>query len=75
MNRGEDASTPADTRGVVEATRDACVAEALEVWEQAGMSGLCTEGRWELVIDRLRHLDCDALARQLSGEETTTRNA
>lgn len=43
------------------AVRDACIAEALAAHEQAGISGLCQEGRWELAVDRLRQLDADRL--------------
>ena len=51
--------------------RDACVAEALEAWEQAGMSGLCAEGRWDLVIDRLRSTDAETLLRRVSAPVST----
>ena len=43
------------------AVRDACIAEALAAHELAGISGLCQEGRWELVVDRLRHLEPERL--------------
>lgn len=43
------------------AVRDACIAEALAAHQQAGISGLCQEGRWELAVDRLRQLDADRL--------------
>ena len=50
-----------DRLAIARAVRDACVSEALETWQRAGMSGLCTEGRWELVIDRLRHMEPEEL--------------
>lgn len=50
-----------ERRRLAESIRSACVAEALDAWEQAGFSGLCTEGRWDLVIDRLRHIDVEDL--------------
>ncbi len=40
-----------------EAVREACVQAALDGYEQAGMSGLCGEGRWEMAIDSMRSLD------------------
>lgn len=43
------------------AVRDACIAEALAAHQQAGISGLCQEGRWELVVDRLRQLEPERL--------------
>ena len=35
----------------------ACLRAALEGYEQAGLSGLCAEGRWEMAIDAIRALD------------------
>lgn len=37
--------------------RDACVRAALDAWEDAGLRGLCDEGRWEYVVGVLRSLD------------------
>ena len=48
-------------RRLAEAVREACVSEAVDAYEQGGMSGLCVEGRWELAMDRLRHVDVDRL--------------
>ena len=33
---------------IAEAVRKACIKVALDAYEQAGISGLCAEGRWEL---------------------------
>ena len=52
---------PDRDRRLALAVRDACIAEALAAHEQAGISGLCQEGRWELAVDRLRQLDADRL--------------
>lgn len=30
---------------------------ALDAYEQAGVSGLCGEGRWELAVQAIRNLD------------------
>ena len=30
-----------------ETVRQACIATALQAYEDAGLSGLCQEGRWE----------------------------
>jgi len=43
------------------AVREACVAAALRAYEEAGISGLCYEGRWEIAIDAMRNLDLVAL--------------
>lgn len=43
------------------AVRDACIRAASDGYEQAGTSGLCTEGRWEIAVDAMRSLDLDAV--------------
>lgn len=43
------------------AIRDACVETAIEAWEDAGMRGLCAEGRWEVAIGAIRSLDLQAI--------------
>lgn len=39
------------------AVRDACVEAALDAWEDAGIRGLCAEGRWEVAIGAIQSLD------------------
>ena len=57
-------------RDLAEAIRQACIAAALEAHEQAGISGLCQEGRWEVAIDAIRSLDLGALLAQIDpGDE------
>ena len=51
-----------------EAARAACIREALRAWEDAGISGLCHEGRFEAVIGALRVLDLDDVARNAAGD-------
>src|SRR5690606_13096173 len=51
------ASAPASAAAI----RDACVETAIEAWEDAGMRGLCAEGRWEVAIGAIRSLDPDAI--------------
>lgn len=46
--------------------RDACIQEALSAYENAGISGLCAEGRWECAIGALRQLDLEALVQDLA---------
>ncbi|CAM5197855.1 hypothetical protein CDEF62S_03129 [Castellaniella defragrans] len=53
-------------RELAQSVRDACVQAALDGYEQAGMSGLCAEGRWEMAIDSVRSLDLDAVLRELA---------
>lgn len=40
-----------------EAIRDALIKAALDAHDDAGVRGLCAEGRWELAMDAIRHLD------------------
>jgi uncharacterized damage-inducible protein DinB len=39
------------------ALREACVAALQEAYEEAGLRGLCHEGRWEYALDAVRQLD------------------
>jgi len=41
--------------------RDACIKAALNGYEDAGISGLCAEGRCEAAISAIEMLDVDAL--------------
>lgn len=51
--------------------RDRCVKAALAAYEQAGASGLCAEGRFELAVDAMRSLDVDELVRSVPDTRTT----
>ena len=44
-------------RQLAERVRTACVQAALEAYEDAGVRGLCAEGRWEYTIGVLRQMD------------------
>lgn len=48
-------------RELAEAVRSACLEAARKAYEDAGMSGLCAEGRWELALQAIRELDLEAL--------------
>lgn len=52
-------------RQAAEAVRNACLQAALDGYERAGMSGLCEEGRWEMVIDSIKSLDVGAVLARL----------
>ena len=47
----------ADTHRLVEAVRSACLETAARAYEDAGISGLCHEGRWEIALQAIRTLD------------------
>lgn len=46
----------------LEAVRQACLRAASEAYEDAGVRGLCGDGRWELALDAVRTLDLQAIA-------------
>ena len=46
-----------DTLSLVETVRAACLEVALAAYEDAGIRGLCTEGRWEAAPAVIRHVD------------------
>ncbi len=46
---------------LVEAVRDACLKAAREAYENAGISGLCEEGRWECALTAIGSLDIGAV--------------
>ena len=41
---------------LVETVRAACLNAALEAYEDAGIRGVCAEGRWEAALAAIRHL-------------------
>lgn len=58
---------------LAEAIRTACLEAALRAYEDAGISGLCEEGRWECAVDAIKGLDLTALIKQATG--SPDRNA
>lgn len=42
---------------IAETVRQACIKVAIEAYEDAGLSGLCHEGRWEYAVDAMRRLE------------------
>ncbi|HYA38902.1 MAG TPA: acetyltransferase [Candidatus Methylomirabilis sp.] len=59
-------------RRLAEAVRQACLNAARGGYENAGISGLCEEGRWECAVDAIRALDLNAVIAALP-EETAKR--
>jgi len=53
----EDSRIPPDGRKIAEATRRALIEIALQAYEEAGLSGLCAAGRWEVAIGAMRNLE------------------
>lgn len=46
---------------VLERLRAACVQAAVLAYEDAGVRGLCAEGRWEAAVAAMRQLDLTGL--------------
>jgi len=44
--------------------RDACLQAALQAYEDAGMQGLCADGRWEAAICALKTVELAPLLRE-----------
>lgn len=53
---------------IAEAVRQACVEAALTAYEDAGMGGLCHEGRWECAVDAMRALNVAAIVEWLESK-------
>lgn len=49
-----------DNIKVAETIRLACLEAALEAYENAGISGLCAEGRWECAVQAIRDLNLES---------------
>lgn len=45
--------------------RAACLEAVLQAYEDAGMQGLCAEGRWEAAISALKSVELAPLLREL----------
>lgn len=55
-------------RRMAEAVREACLDAARQAYENAGISGLCEEGRWECAVDAIRSLDLETIISTLPGD-------
>ena len=51
---------------IADAVRAACLQVAREAYENAGLSGLCEEGRWECALGAIRSLDLAAVVAGIS---------
>jgi hypothetical protein len=59
---------------IAEAVREACLRAAEAAYEDAGIRGLCGEGRWELALQAVRRLDLRAaIAEAGDGGDGQTR--
>jgi hypothetical protein len=60
-SRGMEAIPMEQKRQITTAVQAACIAAAIRAYEDAGLSGLCHEGRWECAVDAIRGLDLPTL--------------
>ena len=54
-----------DLEDLVKRIRETCIQAALQAYEDAGILGLCEEGRWEAAVDALRTVELAPLLREL----------
>jgi hypothetical protein len=61
-----------ENRRLADSVRAACIEAALAAHEDAGLQGLCPEGRWEAAIDAIRRIDLATVVSEdpESAEET-----
>jgi len=57
-----------DPRKLAEAVRAACIEAALAAYEDAGIQGLCAEGRWEVAVGAMQSLKLEPLLQRAGNE-------
>jgi hypothetical protein len=50
-----------DAIAIADLVRKSCIEAPIRAYEDAGISGLCAEGRWELAIQAMRGLDTGSI--------------
>jgi hypothetical protein len=53
-----------DLENLAKRIRETCIEVVLQAYEDAGIQGLCAEGRWEAAISALRTIDLAPLLRE-----------
>ena len=56
---------------LIDAVRAECIKAALLAYDDAGIRGLCHEGRWECALAAIRHLDLRGLTGLVDEREPT----
>ena len=54
-----------DLADLAKRIRDTCIEAVLQAYEDAGIQGLCAEGRWEAAVGALRKVELAPLLREL----------
>jgi len=57
------------TTALAAAVRDACASAAVEAYEDAGMQGLCAEGRFEAAVGAIERVDLAAIVAARTGAD------
>jgi hypothetical protein len=60
---------------IADSIRRALLEAAESAYEDAGIRGLCEEGRWEAAVSAMRALDVQAVARQAAASADPHRSA
>jgi len=58
---------------IAETVREACLRAALAAYEEAGIRGLCGEGRWALAMQAIRNLDLRSFVAKPHGDQACCR--
>jgi hypothetical protein len=63
----------ADTISILaEAVRTMCLDAATLAYENAGIQGLCADGRWEAALDAIRQLDLSGVGQHAAPSDMST---
>jgi hypothetical protein len=54
-----------DVEDLAKRIRETCIEAVLQAYEDAGIQGLCAEGRWEAAVDALRTVELAPVLREL----------
>jgi hypothetical protein len=63
-----------DLEDLANRVRQACLEAALQAYEDAGIQGLCAEGRWEAAVSALRTVDLAPLLREFTCLKGSTKS-
>lgn len=62
-------TTSTTTTSLAAAVRDACASAAVDAYEDAGMQGLCAEGRFEAAVGAIERVDLAAIVAARTGAD------
>jgi hypothetical protein len=68
-------SQQTDTPSLAETVRAACLEAALAAYEDAGIRGLCGEGRWEAALAAIRHVNLSEVMEPRADSASSDENA